>query len=183
MLYHADLDYRKIKQQEQFSEYFLSSHFNLRSALLSAIQACEIMAEAHRRSIVYIDHKILHYYWSPQWERLHVIDWNVARFCDPDPNISKEEKVQDIYLFSASMLYYVLVGSLFKLAPKVCGNRADQLNKIIFPKIAEDIYWSEDDKNRIPINLINLVNQCLLRQIESFDKLKEGLSDCLAEIS
>jgi serine/threonine protein kinase len=76
--------------------------------LQMSIQICDILQAAHQRSIVYRDHKILHYYWQAQHNGVYIIDWNVARY-HPD-GLSELDLRMDLVQFGARGLHHILTG-------------------------------------------------------------------------
>ena len=81
--------------------------FSVQEALRDALQICDILTAAHDRNIVYLDHKVLHYFWSQPRQQVFVLDWNIGR-------IIESENAQDVYAFdvlqfSARALHHLTV--------------------------------------------------------------------------
>ena len=85
----------------------MGHHFNLMAGLQVGYQIYEIIATAHTNNILYLDHKVWHYYWNS--ERVSIIDWNAGEICSNLP--SDEEKCFDITLVGARVLHFIFTGN------------------------------------------------------------------------
>ena len=118
--------------------------FSVSHALKAALQICEILQAAHTNRIVYLDHKILHYYWNEPRQQVYVIDWNIGRMLENDN--SEEVYAFDVLQFSARALHHLLTGRQAPGSVKVGPNLPEEIQN------APDKYrpiWTYDDQERL----------------------------------
>jgi hypothetical protein len=117
---------------------------NLRSPaelLRIAVQICSVLIAAHQRSVVYRDHKILHYYWQPDDNGLYVIDWNVARY-HPE-GLSDVEIHMDLVQLGARGLHHILTGRTAPGARPLGPTRPEEIEQSAQSYRAQ---WTYDDR-------------------------------------
>jgi serine/threonine protein kinase len=135
-----------------------------------AVQICDILASAHARNVVYRDHKILHYYWDAQHQKISVIDWNVAKW-HPD-GLSETEILADLVQFGARALHHILTGRPAPGALPVGPTRPEEI------ELAPQRYlpaWTYDDSQRLSVELQNILTELLSGNYRSASKLGEDL--------
>jgi hypothetical protein len=81
--------------------------FSVISALKVGVQISEIIQTIHEHNIVYRDFKPLHFYWNPELEKCHVIDWNGALRVNGE---IEGYIAKDIMEFSVRTFYHMMTG-------------------------------------------------------------------------
>ncbi len=104
-------------------------------------QICEVLMAAHDHSIVYRDHKILHYYWSAASRELTVIDWNVARLIPDGP--SPTDISMDLVQLGARGLHHILTGRTAPGALPLGPTRPEEIEQSAQSYKAQ---WTFDDR-------------------------------------
>ena len=137
--------------------------------LMMSIQICDILIEAHQRSIVYRDHKILHYYWLEQTSGVYAIDWNVARL-HPE-GLSDYEKQMDIVQFGARALHHILTGRTAPGALPLGPTRPEEIEQAAKTYEAQ---WTYDDQ-RLPDDVKAVLERVLAGGYNSANQLREDL--------
>jgi hypothetical protein len=120
-----------------------------------AIQLCEILKTAHERGIVYRDHKILHYYWQPEYNSAFVIDWNIALLLKE--NLKESDLQFDLVQFGARTLHHIFTGRPAPGALPLGPNRPEDIES------ASDSYttqWTYDDE-RLPDSIKDILQKLL----------------------
>lgn len=137
--------------------------------LLMSIQICEILHEAHRRNIVYRDHKILHYYWLEPARGIYMIDWNVAKLY---PNgLSDYEKQMDLVQFGARALHHILTGRTAPGALPLGPTRPDEIEQAAKSYQAQ---WTYDDL-RLPEDVREILERVLAGDYNNAVQLRDDL--------
>ncbi len=93
--------------------------------LIMAFQICDILETAHKRSIIYRDHKILHYYWLDALNGIMMIDWNVAKRYPQ--GLSDSEIQFDLVQFGARALHPILTGRAAQGALPLGPNKPEEI--------------------------------------------------------
>ncbi len=143
-------------------------------ALRMAIQICEILEIAHKRNIVYRDHKILHYYWLEDYNGIFVIDWNVARF--HPKGLADEETQFDLVQFGARALHHILTGRTAPGALPLGPTRPEEIEQASH---TYNVQWTYDDQ-RLPYELRLVIERTLVGDYTQAAELKADLIACLA---
>lgn len=141
-----------------------------------SIQICDILSEAHRRNIVYRDHKILHYYWLESARGVYIIDWNVARF-HPD-GLSDYEKQMDLVQFGARALHHILTGRTAPGALPLGPTLPEEIEQAAKSYQAQ---WTYDDQ-RLPVELRDIIEKTLAGQYTDASLLGEDLKQCFVQL-
>ncbi|MCU0489034.1 MAG: hypothetical protein MUE67_08790 [Anaerolineales bacterium] len=145
-------------------------------SLRLALQICDILKISHERSIVYRDHKLLHYYWSELYNGVFMIDWNVARY--HPAGLSPAEIQFDLVQLGARALHHIFTG---RVAP---GALADGPNRVEEIESAAKDYraqWTYDDQ-RIPPAVKNILEQLLAASYNSVSALQADLAQAYQEL-
>lgn len=137
--------------------------------LLMSIQICDILIEAHKRNIVYRDHKILHYYWLESTSGVYAIDWNVARLY-PE-GLSDYEKQMDLVQFGARALHHILTGRTAPGALPLGPTRPEEIEQAAKSYQAQ---WTYDDQ-RLPDDVRAVLERVLAGGYNNADQLREDL--------
>jgi serine/threonine protein kinase len=137
--------------------------------LLMSIQICEIMEEAHRRNIVYRDHKILHYYWIEAARGIYTIDWNVAKL-HPE-GLSNYEKQMDMVQFGARALHHILTGRTAPGALPLGPTRPEEIEQAAKSYEAQ---WTYDDQ-RLPEDVRRILERVLAGDYNNAVQLRDDL--------
>ncbi|MBE0698500.1 MAG: hypothetical protein IH586_16405, partial [Anaerolineaceae bacterium] len=137
--------------------------------LLMSIQICEIMDEAHRRNIVYRDHKILHYYWIEAARGIYTIDWNVAKLY-PE-GLSNYEKQMDMVQFGARALHHILTGRTAPGALPLGPTRPEEIEQAAK---TYETQWTYDDQ-RLPEDVRGILERVLAGDYNNAVQLRDDL--------
>lgn len=141
----------------------------LAELLQMSIQICEILQEAHNRSIVYRDHKILHYYWREEMHGIYMIDWNVARL-HPD-GLSEYEKQMDLVQFGARALHHILTGRTAPGALPLGPTRPEEIEQAAK---TYETQWTYDDQ-RLTEDLRSILERVLAGEYNNAIQLRDDL--------
>lgn len=90
-----------------------------------ASQICDILGYAHQREIIYLDHKLLHYYWNDLRKNVFMVDWNIGRYL---PGKMTPESIQfDLLQLSSRALHHLFTGRQAPGAVAVGQNRPEEI--------------------------------------------------------
>lgn len=118
--------------------------FPVENGLKAALQICDIIQSAHEKHIVYLDHKVLHYYWNEPRQQVFVLDWNIGRRV---ANGNNQEVYQfDVLQFSARALHHLLTGRQAPGSVKVGPNRPEEIQNA---PVKYEPVWTYDDQKRL----------------------------------
>ncbi|HVP21947.1 MAG TPA: serine/threonine-protein kinase [Anaerolineaceae bacterium] len=137
--------------------------------LQMSIQICEILQVAHERSIVYRDHKILHYYWQAEQNGIYVIDWNVARY--HPKGLTPEEIQMDLVQFGARGLHHILTGRTAPGALPLGPTRPEDIDQAAHTYQTK---WTYDDQRLSP-GLRSILERVLSGEYTSAKALGDDL--------
>jgi serine/threonine protein kinase len=144
--------------------------FSMSDALQAAVQICHILEAAHDKGIVYLDHKVLHYYWNQPREQVFVLDWNIGRFVT---NGNSEEVFQfDLLQFAARALHHLMAGRQAPGSVKVGPNRPEEIQNA--PERYEPI-WTYDDQKRLTQDEMDVLAKALQGQYKTAADLAQDL--------
>jgi serine/threonine protein kinase len=141
-----------------------------------AIQICEILDEAHRRNIVYRDHKILHYYWIEANRGVYTIDWNVARL-HPE-GLSAYEKQMDLVQYGARALHHILTGRTAPGALPLGPTRPEEIEQAAK---SYQVQWTYDDQ-RLPEDLRGILERVLAGDYNNAIQLRDDLKEAFLRL-
>jgi serine/threonine protein kinase len=145
-------------------------YFPVEKGLLCAINACGILQNAHAHNVVYRDHKIIHYYWEEEEQRLTLIDWNVAM---RHPNGLSEDDIHlDLTEFAARTLHYILTGRAASGALPVGPTRPEEIEK---NHRLYEASWTYDDRKHLNQRIRQVLANALSGQYASAQALGEAL--------
>lgn len=100
-------------------------NLSIHKVLQIAIQICEILGHAHEQGAVYMDHKLLHYYWNDLRNQVIMIDWNIGRW---SPGDIKPESIQfDLLQFSSRALHHLFTGRQAPGSVAIGPNRPEDI--------------------------------------------------------
>jgi len=139
-------------------------------ALQAAIQICAIMEAAHENNIIYLDHKVLHYYWNEPRKRVFALDWNIGRLITNGN--SEEVYAFDVLQFSARALHHLLAGRQAPGSVKVGPNRPEEIQNA--PEKYEPI-WTYDDQKRLTEDELNVLGDAIQGKYQTPATLAEDL--------
>jgi len=118
--------------------------FSVQEALRDILQICEILRQAHERNVVYLDHKVLHYYWNQPHQQVFVLDWNIGRIIESEN--SEGVYAFDVLQFSARALHHLLTGRQALGSINVGPNKPEEIQGS--PRTYEP-QWTYDDQKRL----------------------------------
>lgn len=118
--------------------------FPVLTALEAGLQISQILEEAHKNNIVYLDHKVLHYYWNEPRHQVFALDWNIGRMIT---NGNTSEMFEfDVLQFGARALHHLLTGRQAPGSVKIGPNRPEDIQNA--PHQYEPV-WTYDDHKRL----------------------------------
>jgi serine/threonine protein kinase len=145
--------------------------------LRMAIQICDILEAAHTRNIVYRDHKILHYYWSEEYNGVYLIDWNIAKRYPQ--GVSDTETQFDIVQFGARALHYILTGRSAPGALPLGPNRPEEIDAAAR---SYETHWTYDDQ-RLPKDIKSILTAVLAGEYKNVTALRQDLYNVFIHLS
>lgn len=103
-----------------------------------ASQFAELLLQAHRQQIVYLDHKLEHVYWDGK--TLCVIDWNSSRLLEAGSQTLVQQIATDVHNLCVGILYPIFTGlspQKGMLVPQPAGqaevdSRYSEINQLDF---------------------------------------------------
>jgi len=110
-----------------YSRGEFSKNLSMRQVLKASIQIVQSLATAHEKGIIYLDHKLLHYYWNDVRQQVMIIDWNIGRFLED--KITPELKQFDLLQFSARALHHLFTGRQAPGSVAIGPNRPEDIEK------------------------------------------------------
>jgi hypothetical protein len=144
--------------------------FPMLAALEAALQISNILETAHNKNVVYLDHKVLHYYWNEPRHQVFVLDWNIGRTLN-DSN-SQEIYEFDILQFSARALHHLLTGRQAPGSVKVGPNRPEDIQNA--PHQYEPV-WTYDDHKRLTDAELDVLGKSIQGSYKSAAELSSDL--------
>lgn len=139
-------------------------------ALQAAIQICGIMKAAHENNVIYLDHKVLHYYWNEPRKQVFALDWNIGRLITNGN--SEEVYAFDVLQFSARALHHLLTGRQAPGSVKVGPNRPEDIQNA--PEKYDPI-WTYDDQKRLTEDELNVLGDAIQGKYQTPAALAEDL--------
>ena len=139
-------------------------------ALQAGIQICQILEDAHKNNVIYLDHKVLHYYWNEPRQQVYALDWNIGRLINNDN--SAEVYAFDVLQFSARALHHLLTGRQAPGSVKVGPNRPEDIQNA--PEKYEPI-WTYDDQKRLTEDELNVLGDAIQGKYQTPAALAEDL--------
>ncbi len=143
--------------------------FPVQDALKAAIQITDILKAAHEQQVVYLDHKILHYYWNEPRQQVFILDWNIGRIVNGN---AQDVFDFDLLQFSARALHHMLTGRQAPGTVKVGPNRPEDIQN------APDEYqpiWTYDDQKRLTQEEMDVLTQAVQGKYSSPTELAQDL--------
>lgn len=144
--------------------------FSVQDALRDALQICDILKQAHEKNVVYLDHKVLHYYWNQPRQQVFVLDWNIGR-------VIESENAQDVYAFdvlqfSARALHHLLTGRQALGSINVGPNKPEEIQGA--PRTYEP-QWTYDDQKRLTGDEMTVLGNAIQGQYRTVSALANDL--------
>jgi serine/threonine protein kinase len=118
--------------------------FSVGDALQAAYQISHIIQAAHERGIVYLDHKVLHYFWNHPRQQVFALDWNIGRQVANGNN--QEVYEFDLLQFSARALHHLMTG---RQAPGSVNVGPNKPEDILNAPVKYEPVWTYDDQKRL----------------------------------
>jgi hypothetical protein len=144
--------------------------FPMVNGLMAAVQMVNILQAAHDKNIVYLDHKILHYYWNEPRQQVYVLDWNIGR--QVQNGDAREVYEFDILQFSARALHHLLTGRQAPGSLKVGPNKPEDIQNA--PHTYEPV-WTYDDQKRLTEDEMNVLGQAIQGKFKTTGDLAGAL--------
>jgi len=130
--------------------------FPVLNALEAGWQISQILEVAHQNQVVYLDHKVLHYYWNEPRSQVYVLDWNIGRLISNEN--SQEVYEFDILQFSARALHHLLTGRQAPGSVKVGPNRPEDIQNA--PHQYNPV-WTYDDQKRLTQDELDVLGKAI----------------------
>lgn len=153
-----------------------SRNFPVLNALKAAHQICDIIQCAHNRDIVYLDHKVLHYYWNEPRQQVFALDWNIGR--QITDNNSREVYEFDLLQFSARAFHHLMTGRQAPGSVKVGPNKPEDIHNA--PEKYDPI-WTFDDQERLTQDELSVLGDAIQGKYKFPGDLSEDLQRLLAD--
>lgn len=149
-------------------EFHLS--YPMAEGLKAAVQMANILQAAHDKHIVYLDHKILHYYWNEPRQKVFILDWNIGR--QVKNGDAREVFEFDILQFSARALHHLMTGRQAPGSVKVGPNKPEDIQNA--PHKYDPI-WTFDDQKRLTEDEMKVLGDALQGVYKTAGDLAEDL--------
>jgi len=140
--------------------------FPVLNALEAGYQISQILGLAHQNQIVYLDHKVLHYYWNEPRSQVYVLDWNIGRLISNEN--SQEVYEFDILQFGARALHHLLTGRQAPGSVKVGPNRPEDIQNAPHQY---DPVWTYDDQKRLTQDELDVLGRAIQGQYKTAQDL------------
>lgn len=144
--------------------------FPVSQALAAALQICQIIQSAHEKDIVYLDHKVLHYFWNEPRRQVFALDWNIGR--QITNNNSQEVFAFDVLQFSARALHHLLTGRQAPGSLKVGPNKPEE---ILNAPVTYEPVWTYDDHKRLTADEMDVLGRAITGEYQSAKTLAQDL--------
>ncbi len=146
-------------------------NLSMKQVLDIAMQICSILEKAHAQGAVFLDHKLLHYYWNETRQKVIILDWNIGRWFGEDipPEVIRDDMLQ----FSARALHHLFTGQQAPGAAVVGGNRPDEIANSPTQFKAS---YSFDVQNRLNQDEMNFLEKALQGGFTSASEMKAQLA-------
>jgi len=142
----------------------------MRQVLNAALQISESLASAHEKGVIYLDHKLLHYYWNDVRQQVMIIDWNIGRYLED--KITPELKQFDLLQFSARALHHLFTGRQAPGSVAVGPNRPEDIENS--PRHFKASY-TYDVQKRLNEDEMAFLEKALDGSFASADEMSEAL--------
>ncbi len=100
-------------------------NFSMAQILEITAQICALLDNAHAHDVVFMDHKLLHYYWNDIRQQVIMLDWNIGRYLPG--NLTQESVQFDILQFSSRALHHLFAGRQAPGAVAIGQNRPEDI--------------------------------------------------------
>ena len=153
-------------------DYFRS--FPVKMALQVAAQILQMMQIAHENHIIYLDHKVLHYFWNDPRQQVFVLDWNIGRQLS---NGNSEDVFKfDVLQFGARALHHLMTGRQAQGSVNVGPNKPEDIQN------APDRYdpiWTYDDQERLNQDEIDFLSEVIQGHYATAAEMEKDLQTLL----
>ncbi len=144
--------------------------FPVSQALQAGSQICQIIQAAHEREIVYLDHKVIHYYWNDPRQQVFALDWNIGRQISNDDHHAMF--TFDLLQFSARALHHMLTGRQAPGSVNVGPNKPEDIQNA--PESYEPV-WTYDDHKRLNEDEMDMLAKALQGEYRTAQELENDL--------
>ena len=100
-------------------------NFSMAQILEITAQICTLLDNAHAHDVVFMDHKLLHYYWNDIRQQVIMLDWNIGRYLPG--NLTQESVQFDMLQFSSRALHHLFAGRQAPGAVAIGQNRPEDI--------------------------------------------------------
>ena len=146
-------------------------NLSMKQVLDIAMQITDILEKAHAQGAVFLDHKLLHYYWNEPRQKVIILDWNIGRWLGKD--IAPEIIRDDLLQFSARALHHLFTGQQAPGAAVVGGNRPEDIANSPTQFKAS---YSFDVQNRLNNDEMRFLEDALQGKFASATEMKTQLA-------
>lgn len=144
--------------------------FPVENALKAGLQICQIIQAAHDKGIVYLDHKVLHYFWNEPRQQVFVLDWNIGRQLTNGNTLEVFEF--DVLQFSARALHHLMTGRQAPGSVNIGPNKPEDIANA--PGKYEPI-WTYDDQKRLNRDEMDLLGRAIQGEYRTASDLAHDL--------
>jgi len=145
-------------------------NLSMKQVLDISIQICGMLEQAHAKGAIYLDHKLLHYYWNEYRQKVIMLDWNIGHWL-PE-TFSPEVQHSDLVQFSSRALHHIFTGRQAPGSVAVGPNRPEDITNS--PSRYKASY-SFDVQNRLNADEMSFLESALDGRFQSPAEMKEKL--------
>jgi hypothetical protein len=145
-------------------------NLSMKQVLDISIQICSMLEQAHAKGAIYLDHKLLHYYWNEYRQKVIMLDWNIGHWL-PE-TFSPEIQRSDLVQFSSRALHHLFTGRQAPGSVAVGPNRPEDIANA--PSRYKASY-SFDVQNRLNADEMSFLESALDGRFQTPTEMKEKL--------
>ena len=135
-----------------------------------SIQICGMLEQAHAKGAIYLDHKLLHYYWNEYRQKVIMLDWNIGHWLPQ--TFSPEVQHSDLVQFSSRALHHIFTGRQAPGSVAVGPNRPEDIANAPTHYKAS---YSFDVQNRLNADEMSFLESALDGLFQTPTEMKEKL--------
>jgi len=145
-------------------------NLSMKQVLDISIQICGMLEQAHAKGAIYLDHKLLHYYWNEYRQKVIMLDWNIGHWL-PE-TFSPEVQQADLVQFSSRALHHIFTGRQAPGSVAVGPNRPEDIANSPTRYKAS---YSFDIQNRLNAEELGFLESALDGSFQTPTEMKDKL--------
>ena len=145
-------------------------NLSMKQVLDISIQICGMLEQAHAKGAIYLDHKLLHYYWNEYRQKVIMLDWNIGHWLPQ--TFSPEVQHSDLVQFSSRALHHIFTGRQAPGSVAVGPNRPEDIANAPTHYKAS---YSFDVQNRLNADEMSFLESALDGLFQTPTEMKEKL--------